>query len=136
MLENGLPITALYGGLIAVLMAVLSSAVGASRGKHNVALGDGENPAMNLAIRRFGNLSEYAAMVIVVLALMEVSGVSSFWLHIYGAGFVALRVIHPISLFDTMEAPLWQKVGRFVSALGTAILLAAGGIVLVAGSLG
>jgi len=124
-------ITPIYAALIAFLMAALSTRVGFLRGKHAVALGDGGVSQLALGIRRFGNLSEYAAAALVVLLLMEMKGVEAQWLHAYGAALVLFRLIHPVILYDQMDAPLWKKVGRFVSAAGTATLLGIGGIVLL-----
>ena len=130
-----LVVTPVYAGLIAVLMAVLSTRVGLLRGKYGVALGDGGQTELALAIRRFGNLSEYAAMAVVVLGLMEVTGWSPGWLHAYGLALVAFRLIHVVVLFDDMGAPGWKKAGRAVAAAGTAGLLALGGVALVVSAL-
>ena len=124
-------ITSFYAALLALLMAVLSTAASVQRGKHNIVLGDGGEPSLALAIRRFGNLAEYAAMAVVMLALMELAGVDSWWLHAYGSALVALRLLHPFMLFERTDAPLWQKAGRFVAAAGTAALLCAAAITLL-----
>ena len=126
-----LEVTPIYAGIIAILMAVLSTRVGLLRGKHGVALGDGDVGELALAIRRFGNLSDYAAMAVIVLGLLELSGVSAFWLHAYGAALVILRLIHPVALFRDMGSPRWKKTGRALSAAGTAALLLIGGVALV-----
>ena len=128
-----LTVTPIYAALIAILMAVLSTRVGFMRGSHEVALGDGGKPSLALAIRQFGNLSEYAAVVLLLMLLMELQGVSADRLHLFGAVFVALRLIHPVILFDTMEAPMWKKAGRFVSAGGTAALMMIGAVTLLFG---
>lgn len=124
-------ITAIYAAAIVLLMAALSTIVGALRGKHSVALGDGALPDMALAIRRFGNLSEYAAAALLILLLMELRGINPFWLHAYGLAFLVLRVLHPIVLFDDMAAPMWKKAGRFLTGAGTAGLMSAGAIALL-----
>ena len=62
---------------------------------------------------------------------MEMRGVDGKWLHIYGSALIALRLIHPVILFDTMDAPLWKKVGRFVSAAGTALMFVIGAVVIL-----
>ena len=126
-------ITPIYAAMLAILMAVLSTRVGILRGKYNVALGDGGEPGLALPIRHFGNLSEYAAMAVVVLLLMELRGVDAFWLHLYGGGLVVLRLLHPVVLFDRMDAPFWKKAGRFVAAAGTAALLSGGAVLLLVG---
>ncbi|MEM6694579.1 MAG: MAPEG family protein [Pseudomonadota bacterium] len=129
-------VTLIYAGIIAVLMAVLSTLTAVKRGSTGVALGDGGNAGLALAIRRFGNLSEYAAMAVVMLLLMELAGVAPGWLHAYGIALVAVRLLHPFILFDSMEASSAMKVGRFAAGAGTAALLLVSGIVLVVISLG
>ncbi|KUP94574.1 MAPEG family protein [Tritonibacter horizontis] len=124
-------VTPFYAAAIAILMAVLSTWTGIMRGKTGVALGDGGNSAMALAIRRFGNLSEYAAMAILLLLLMEMRGVDGRYLHAYGIALLMLRIIHPAVLFDNLTAPMWKKAGRFVSAAGTALLLVIGAAALL-----
>ncbi|MCK0167850.1 MAPEG family protein [Jannaschia sp. S6380] len=124
-------VTPFYAAIIAILMAVLSTLVGVGRGHHGVALGDGRVAPLALSIRRFGNLSEYAAMALLILLLLELTGTEPFWLHAYGTALVAFRAIHPIVLFDDMGAPAWRKAGRFASAAGTAGLLLSGGVALL-----
>lgn len=124
-------VTPIYAGLIAVLMAVLSTRVGMLRGKHGVPLGDGGHSELALGIRRFGNLAEYAAMAVLVLFLLELKSVPTIWLHTYGTALVAFRLLHPFILFDDMPAAMWKRIGRFVSAAGTAALLLSGGAALV-----
>ncbi|MEO0495904.1 MAG: MAPEG family protein [Pseudomonadota bacterium] len=123
--------TLTYAAMIAILMAVLSTMTAMTRGKTGIALGDGGNSTMALSIRRFGNLSEYAAMAIVMLLLMELAGVNSFWLHAYGVSLVLLRLLHPFILFDTMEASSAMKAGRFIAGAGTAALLIASAVGLL-----
>lgn len=124
-------VTPVYAAIVAFMMAALSTAVGMLRGKCSVALGDGQIPELALAIRRFGNLSEYAAMAILLMLLMELRGIEPRWLHVYGATLVVLRLIHPLVLFDDMNAPILKKVGRGLSAGGTAMLFVAAGIALI-----
>lgn len=128
-----LSITPIYAALIALLMAVLATMASVQRGRHNIVLGDGAISPLALAVRRFGNLAEYAAMAILLLAVMELSGVAPRWLHVYGTAFILLRLLHPFMLFDNPDAPLWQKAGRFIAAAGTAMLLAAAAIILLLG---
>lgn len=124
-------VTSIYAAIIALLMAGLSTWVGIMRGQQATALGDGGHDNLRLAIRRFGNLSEYAAMALLLMLLMELQKVPDSWLHIYGTLLVAFRLLHPIILFDTMDAPIWKKAGRFISAAGTAGLFIAAAIILL-----
>lgn len=123
-------ITLIYAAIIAVLMAVLSTMAAMKRGATGIALGHGGHSGLALSIRRFGNLSEYAAMAIVMLLLMELAGVSPVWLHAYGITLVAVRLLHPFILFESMDASAGMKFGRFIAGAGTAALLLVSGVVL------
>ena len=124
-------ITPLYAGVIAVLMAILSTYVGVLRGQRETGLGHGGHDNLRLAARRFGNLSEYAAMALLLMLLMELQGVSDGRLHLYGSLLVFFRLLHPIVLFDKMDAPMWKKAGRFVSSAGTAGLFVAAAVAVI-----
>ena len=126
-------ITPYYVAAIAIIMVVLSVRAASQRGKHNVALGDGGVPELALAIRRFGNLSEYAGVALLILVLLEVKGINGTWLHLYGGLLVLFRLIHPIVLFDDMNVPAWKMTGRFISAGGTALLMLVGAVALLVG---
>jgi len=126
-------ITPFYAGLIALLMAALSTRTAMTRIKSRVPLGDGGNPGLALEIRRFGNLAEYAAMAMLVLLLLELKGIPAPWLHAFGGTFVGLRLLHPISFYGTPGQPKWRIIGRVISTAGTATLLAVGGVGLVVG---
>ena len=72
-----------------------------------------------------------ADMVLFPMLLMETQGASNFFLHVYGAVPIVLRLLHPMVLFDTVDAPVWKKAGRFVSAAGTAGLIVAAAVILL-----
>ena len=124
-------ITALYAGIIAILFFALSLLVSLARGKTNIVMGHGDDAALRLSIRRFGNLSEYGAMAVLVLLLLELTGHPDRWLHIYGIALVLFRLLHPVVLFAHQDASKGLQAGRFIAAAGTGTLLLAGGIALV-----
>ena len=125
-------VTPIYTAAIAILMVILSTRVAILRGEHSVALGDGAVPGLALAIRRFGNLTEYAATALLILLLLELRRVDNSWLHTYGTTLVSLRVLHALVLFDDINVPISRKAGRFIAAGGTAALLFAGAVALMA----
>ena len=126
-----LVVTPIYTGALALLFAVLSTLTAIGRGQTGTPLGDGGNPMLALRIRRFGNLAEYGAMALLALLLLELTGTGRVWLHAYGVCLLAVRLLHPLVLFEDPAAPLWMKAGRFVAAAGTAALLAVAGLVLL-----
>ncbi|MEM1228911.1 MAG: MAPEG family protein [Pseudomonadota bacterium] len=126
-----LVVSPIYVAALALLMVVLSTGVALQRGRTNTALGDGGDRRLALAVRRFGNLSEYAAMAALLLVVMELAGVSKTWLHGYGIALLALRVLHPFALYDQPEVPGWRKAARFVAAAGTVLVMTVGAVLLL-----
>jgi len=125
-------ITPIYVALIALWMVYLAVRVAQGRGKFSVSLGDGGNEDLNVRVRGFGNLIEYAPMALLILLLLELQGLPDLWLHIYGGVLVVLRIIHPLALFGQTTPTKMQRLGRMVSAGGTLLLLLIGAAALLA----
>ena len=103
-------VTAIYAGLLALMMVFLAALVVRLRGKHRVTLQDGGNPDMMLGIRVFGNFAEYVPMALVLMMLAESAGTPSWALHGLGVALITGRVAHALGLrHDRGTTP-----GRFV----------------------
>ena len=61
--------------LVAGLMAVLST-MAAMKRRSGITLDDGGSRDLGLSPRGFGNRSEYAAMAIIILLLMELASIA------------------------------------------------------------
>jgi uncharacterized membrane protein YecN with MAPEG domain len=109
--------TALWTGLHLLLLVVLSAQVVRLRQAHKVALGDGEVPALALAIRAFGNASEYVPAGLAALAVMAVLGVHPAVVHASGGVLFAGRVMHAVSLSRSGQASLFRAVGMTMTWL-------------------
>ncbi|MEM9532575.1 MAG: MAPEG family protein [Pseudomonadota bacterium] len=121
---SALPITALYAGILALILLGLSFGTGAARNRSKVSLGDGGNPDLLVAIRRHGNAVEYVPMILLLLALLEANGASPTLLHVLGAGLVVARIAHPLGLSsERMVHPLRIAGAAFTSL----IMVVAGG---------
>lgn len=103
-------VTAIYAGLLALMMVFLAALVVRLRGKHRVTLQDGGNPDMMRGIRVFGNFAEYVPMALVLMMLAESAGTPSWALHGLGVALITGRVAHALGLrHDRGTTP-----GRFV----------------------
>jgi hypothetical protein len=93
-------VTALYAGLLALLMLVLGLRVPFRRARYKVSLGDGEGKAPQLqeAVRMHGNAAEYIPIGLVLLLLVEMLGYSLYILHGIGGTLLLGRILHPIGL--------------------------------------
>jgi hypothetical protein len=115
-------VSAFYAALTGLVCVVLSIMVIRLRGVTRTSIGGGEDPRMSHMTRVFGNFAEYAALVLVLLALAEMLGVSRTWLHIYGAAFLLGRIAHAIGLSRTLKVNIGRTAGM-VLTLGTIIAL-------------
>eukprot|EP00439_Symbiodinium_sp_Y106_P088907 s1_g1443.t1 len=110
-------VTAAVAGVLGILQYVLMLAVGTVRGQRRLSFGDGDDPDFLRSIRRHGNLAENAALFIVLLALLELSGGYPTLVLIFGGLFVLARISHAVALSGSWsEIPL-----RPIGALGTII---------------
>ena len=117
-------ITPFYAGLLALWFLVLSYRVIQMRGKSKINLGDGGNETMQRRIRGHGNFAEYVPLILVMMALLEISGGRPWLLHVIGATLLGARLMHGIAFSFTEK---WF-LGRFVGTLLTFILLLVTGV--------
>ena len=81
-------------GLCGLLYFVLSVRVVQVRGALKVSLGDGGNDSLLTRIRAHANFAEYAPLVLVLLAVIELSIDGNPWLWVIGVTFVLARLVH------------------------------------------
>jgi len=113
-------VTLLYGGLTALLLVVLGANVSLARLRHKARFGTVPGELMR-EIRAHGNAAEWAPVGIVLLALVELSGTSSFWLHLLGGSLFLGRVVHAAGALLARRSPL-VTLGAFINYTVTAAL--------------
>jgi uncharacterized membrane protein YecN with MAPEG domain len=89
-----LQVTALWGGLLGLLMVVLAIIVVIARNGAKVLIEGGGNDDLVRKIRVFGNFSEYVPMAILLMAMAELTGAPSLSLNIIGAMLLVGRLMH------------------------------------------
>ena len=105
------PITALYAGILGLLLLALSYLVVRNRLRARVSLGAGDDPALQRTIRAQANLTEYAPMALILMLVLEAGGASAWLLHACGAGLVVSRVLHALGLTATGSPSNGRKLG-------------------------
>lgn len=114
-------ITMFYAGLLALWYLALSVKVIQGRtGPGGPGLGDGGDPKMLRVIRGHGNFSEYVPIILIMIALLEYSGLPRWAVHLLAATLLVARLLHGYALSFTEK---W-KFGRFYGAALTLLLLA------------
>lgn len=91
-------ITALYAGLLAVLIVTLSARISRLRWHHKVGIGDGGHRDLARAIRVQANAVEYVPLGLVLMLLAELNGFAPWLLHIAGSALFLGRVLHATGL--------------------------------------
>lgn len=118
------PVTTAYvAGLIGILQYILMLSVGTVRGQRNLSFGDGGDAVFLKKIRRHGNLAENAALFIVLLALLELTGSQETLVTIFGGLFVVARFSHAIALTGSGSGMPFRPIGALgtiISGVGTA----------------
>jgi len=119
-------ITAYVAGIIGILQYALMLSVGTVRGQRALSFGDGGDEAFQKKIRRHGNLAENAALFIVLLALLELSGRYPTLVMIFGGLFVFARLSHAAALTGSWSGMPLRPIGALgtiISGVGTAGML-------------
>lgn len=115
------PITALYAGLLALLIVILALLVVKLRLSLRIGIGDGGNRDLQRAMRAHGNAVEYVPLFLVLLALFELNHADPAWLHAFGAVFFVSRLMHAWGLLTSAGV----SFGRTLGVCGTLLALIA-----------
>lgn len=116
---------ALWAGLHLILLLVLSVLVTRQRRKHHVEIGDGGVPALNQAIRAFGNATEYVPAAMAGLALLALVNAPPLLIHPIGLILFVGRVAHAVGLSRSTQATLPRALGVLATWISYVAIAAA-----------
>ena len=105
------PITALYAGLLALLLLALIIPIAKYRRGLKIGIGDGGHRSLQQAVRVHGNATEFIPTFLILLFLFEINGGSKLFLHIAGAGFVLVRIAHAVGLSKSIGVTSLRMLG-------------------------
>jgi uncharacterized membrane protein YecN with MAPEG domain len=108
-------ITALYAGLIGLLLLVLAVPISRKRMALRVGLGDGGDAGLARAIRVHANTVEWAVPALLLLLLAELTRAPLVLLHVAGIALIIGRLLHASGLSRSAGA----SRGRFSGTLLT-----------------
>ena len=117
-----LPITALYAGILALIVIALAINVTAHRVKLRVPLGDGGNAQMRRMIRLHGNAAEYIPLALALMLIYELNAGSHMALHIVGIALIAGRIIQTWGMWATDMTNIGRQIGQSLTWLSVAAL--------------
>ena len=92
-------ITANYLAILALIYAALALQVIRLRRNSNAPFNDGGNEGLRSAIRAHGNFMEYVPIIVLMVALLEMSGASALRVHLMMGTLVLSRLLHPLGMY-------------------------------------
>ena len=104
-------ITAAYVAVLALLYAALSLQVVRLRRRNRVGFGDGGHAALRCAIRAHAHFAEYVPIIVLMAAMLEMSGLAAARIHILMGTLLVARLLHPLGMY-AKPGSLQFTIGR------------------------
>jgi len=120
-------VTLLVAGLHGLLLLVLVWPIVAARRGRRIGLGHGGDAVLLQRIRVHGNFIEYVPFALLLLALLEMTGLGREWVALLGAVLLVARVLHAIGLSRSPGV----SFGRFWGTLGTWTMIVAASLIAI-----
>jgi uncharacterized membrane protein YecN with MAPEG domain len=111
-------ITALYAGLCGLLLVALYVRVSQRRLATKIGMGTGGDAILEQRIRAHGNFIESVPIALVLLYLLEQTGVDPLYIHAFGMTLLLARIGHAQGISTT----LGRSAGRFYGSIGTLLV--------------
>src|SRR5437763_4955983 len=99
------PVSALYAGLLALMLLALAGRVSLLRGKLHIGMGHGNDLILARAIRAHGNAVEWVLPTLALLLIAAIAGANRTLLPLCGITLVASRIAHATGLSRTSTSP-------------------------------
>jgi uncharacterized membrane protein YecN with MAPEG domain len=120
-------ITGIYAALCGLLLVVLYARVSQRRLATKIGAGTGGDAVLEQRVRAHANLIESAPLVLLLLYLVEQTGLDGRAVHAFGAAFLVARVLHA----QGMSGSTGRSTGRFYGSIGTLLVVVALSVVLL-----
>ena len=111
-----LPIALTTTGAAALVNFWLAWRVGQVRVAEKISVGDGGNPRLIARMRAHLNFAEYAPVVLILIALIELAVGAQFWLWVVASVFLVARVLHAFGMDG------W-RFGRSAGMAGSSLIM-------------
>jgi uncharacterized membrane protein YecN with MAPEG domain len=115
-------ITALYAGILALIIVALGINVTVHRVKLKVSLGDGGDPQMLRMVRIHANACEYIPLALILMLAYEIDGGWRTALHLVGIALVAGRLVQTWSMWSTDVPNAGRGIGQTLTWITIAAL--------------
>ncbi|CAM8671371.1 COG3788 Uncharacterized relative of glutathione S-transferase, MAPEG superfamily [Comamonadaceae bacterium] len=126
---NSVAVTLFFAACCALMQCLLTVLVIRRRLKAGVYFLDGGDDPLLRRIRAHGNFAETAPMALLLMALLEFSGLGRVWLIVFGVALLLGRVIHATSLLTNHAA--WSRSLGMALTIGVISIEAVCGLWMV-----
>ena len=123
-------ITSAYLGMLALLYIVLGLQVSRLRRGPRVLFGDGDNIKLRSAIRAHANFVEYVPLIVLMVAILEMSGMPASRVHLLMAALLVARLLHPLGMYAGPRSLQFQ-ICRVGGILLTLLVMLASALLLL-----
>ena len=124
-------ITAGYLAVLALVYAALAINVVRQRRQNRAAFGDAGNPALRSAIRAHGHFAEYVPIIVLMVAMLEMSGMPGWRVHLLMGVLLVSRLLHPFGMYATGSGTFAFRVGRVTGLTLTLLVLIASAVAIL-----
>lgn len=121
-------ITPLYASILGLILVALSVRTLTLRRQLKVAIGYGEEPTLERAMRVHANFCEYVPISLLLLFFLEGLTDSQWWIHVLGTALVLGRSIHAFGVSRIDENFVFRVTGM---ALTFTVIISASGRILL-----
>jgi len=108
-------ITALFTGILGLLFFLLSIRTILMRGAARIAIGDGDHEELHRRIRVHANFAEYVPLLLIVLLLLENSGLPEGYVYLCGSAVVVGRLSHAYGLSSSAAPGSMRQLGMHLT---------------------
>lgn len=126
---NSVAVTLFFAACCALMQCLLTVLVIRRRLKAGVYFLDGGDDPLLRRIRAHGNFAETVPMALLLMALLEFSGLGRVWLIVFGVALLLGRVIHATSLLTNHAA--WSRSLGMALTIGVISIEAVCGLWMV-----
>lgn len=123
-----MPVTAVFAAVTAVLLLFLSFRISTFRLKHRQNIGTNGDRDFEVAVRAQANLTEYAPIALILMAIGEMNGVDAEWIYWSGMAFTGGRILHAFGMINGHGRP---HKARFAGILLTWLSILALSVLVV-----
>ena len=123
-------ITSAYLALLTLLYTVLAVQVGRLRQRDRATFGDNGSLQLRSAIRAHANFIEYVPIITLMVAMLEMSGMAAWRVHLMMGALLISRLLHPFGMYAT-PGTFAFRIGRVTGVTLTLIVLIASAIAIL-----